>query len=161
MPCYFSNRHTPNHYSPPPPKKNQIPMKPKTSSCSLLFVLAFFAVCCLASPCLAASHKPANGTPARVYSTRETSGFETLAKETIAALDGGKRTEMVAKRTDLETAWDAKENVLKPKDVSSWTLLDKSLDRAISALRGSNVKLPAGKAALEDFLQKLASSTKQ
>jgi hypothetical protein len=142
----------PSHQTPSP-----IPMK----SQSLLLVLAIFAVCSLSSPTFAASHKPANGSPARVYSAQETSGFETLAKETIVALDAGDRNVMVAKLTDLETAWDAKEKVLKPKDASTWALLDKTLDRAISALRGTKVDLAAGKTALEDLLRMLESATKQ
>jgi hypothetical protein len=81
-------------------------------------------------------------------------------KETIAALDAGKNTEMVAKLTDLETAWDAKEDALKPKDEATWTLLDKTLDKAISALRSSKTNFPAGKAALKDLSDKLDEATK-
>ena len=98
--------------------------------------------------------------PARVYSAKETERFQALTKETLAALAAGKQAEMVAKLTDLETAWDEKEKALKPKDEGTWTLLDKTLDKAISSLRSSKTNLPKGKAALEDLLKKLEQATK-
>ena len=98
--------------------------------------------------------------PAQIYSAAETAKFQTLTKETLAALAAGKQTEMVAKLTDLETAWDDQEKVLRPKDETTWTTLDKTLDKAISALRSSHTNLNKGKAALQDLLEKLAQSTK-
>ena len=50
---------------------------------------------------------------------------------------------------------------LKPKDPATWTLLDKTLDKAISALRSSKTNLPAGKAALLDLIDKLEQATVQ
>jgi len=99
-------------------------------------------------------------SPAPVYTAKEMEGFITLAKETVAALDGGKNTEMIAKLTDLETAWDAQEETLKPKDPATWTSLDKTLDKSISALRSSKTDIPKGKAALEDLIKKLKQATK-
>ena len=78
----------------------------------------------------------------------------------IEALAAGKQTEMVAKLTDLETVWDDQEKVLRPKDEATWTQLDKTLDKAISALRSSHTNLPKGKAALENLLKKLEQATK-
>jgi hypothetical protein len=100
------------------------------------------------------------GSVSAVYTTQDTAEFRTLAKATVEALDAGKTTEMVAKLTDLETAWDAKEKTLKPKNPGTWETLDKTLDKAISALRSSKTNLPKGKAALEDFQKKLAQATK-
>ena len=100
------------------------------------------------------------GAVSGVYSSQDTAEFTTLAKATIEALDAGKNTEMVAKLTDLETAWDAKEKSLKPKDPKTWEVIDKTLDKAISALRSSKTNLPKGKSALEDLVKKLAQATK-
>ena len=111
--------------------------------------------------CLAKEKAATEATaPAQVYTAKETANFKALAKETIAALAAGKNTEMVAKLTDLETAWDAKEKVLKPKNQDTWTLLDKTLDKAISALRSSKTNIPKGKAALEELLKMLEQATK-
>ncbi len=114
------------------------------------------AIAVLDTPC----HAAEAGAVSAVYSAQDTAEFTTLAKATIEALDGGKNTEMVAKLTDLETAWDAKEKSLKPKDPKTWESIDKTLDKAISALRSSHTNLPKGKAALEDLIKKLAQATK-
>ena len=98
--------------------------------------------------------------PAPVYTTTETAEFITLAKATLDALAVGKQTEMVAKLTDLETAWDDKAKALKAKDSATWTLLDETLDKSISALRSSRTDLVKGKAALEDLIKKLGQATK-
>ena len=95
-----------------------------------------------------------------VYTADETKAFKELTKATIEAIDANKEKEMVTKITDLETAWDAKEETLKPKDPATWTSLDKTLDKAISAIRSSNVDLKKGKAALQSLLKKLDEATK-
>jgi hypothetical protein len=98
--------------------------------------------------------------PAKIYTNAETEKFKQLAKETLAALAAGKKDEMVAKLTDLETAWDDNESLLRPKNEVMWTTLDKTLDKAISALRSSHPNLDKGKAALESLLKKMEQATK-
>ena len=95
-----------------------------------------------------------------IYTAQETVEFQTLTKATLEALSAGKTTEVVEKLTDLETAWDAKEKVLKPKNEKIWVVIDKTLDQAISALRSSKKDPAKGKAALEDLLKKLEQATK-
>lgn len=99
-------------------------------------------------------------SPAQVYTSKETAEFKKLTKATLEALAAGKQTEMVGKLTDLETIWDEKEKVLKPKDEATWTLIDKTLDKGISALRSSKTNLKKGKAALEDLQKMLEQATK-
>ena len=110
----------------------------------------------------AADAKPAAATaaPAPVYTAAETKEFKALAKATLEALAAGNQTGMVAKLTDLETAWDDQEKVLRPKNEAIWTRLDKTLDQGISALRSSHTNLPKGKAALENLLKLLDQATK-
>ena len=95
-----------------------------------------------------------------IYSEKETAYFKKLAKATMAALDAGKETEMVEKLTDLETAWDDHEKTLRPKNEATWTSLDKTLDKAISALRSSHKNLKKGKVALENLAKNLELATK-
>ena len=95
-----------------------------------------------------------------IYTAKETAEFQTLTKATLEALNAGKTTEVVEKLTDLETAWDAQEKVLKPKNEKTWVVIDKTLDQAISALRSSKKDPAKGKAALEDLLKKLEQATK-
>lgn len=117
---------------------------------------AIFCVMLLSSPVRAAEATP----PAAVYNADETKAFKALAEATIQALDAGKEKEMVANITDLETAWDAKEDVLKPKNPATWTRIDKTLDKAISAIRGSKPDLKKGKAALQALVKELEQATK-
>ena len=95
-----------------------------------------------------------------VYTAKETAEFKALAKATLDALNAGKNMEVVEKLTDLETAWDAKESVLKPKNEKTWVLIDKTLDLAISALRSTKKDPAKGKTALEELLKKLDQATK-
>ena len=95
----------------------------------------------------------------KIYTAAETKEFIQLAKDTLANLAAGKQTEMVAKLTDLETAWDDKESMLRPKSETTWTLLDKTLDKAISALRSSHTDPAKGKAALEKLVKLLGDVT--
>jgi hypothetical protein len=108
----------------------------------------------------AAATAPVSVAPAPVYGAADTARFKALAKQTIVALDARKKSRMIAKLTDLETLWDEKETILSPKDPATWTIIDKTLDRAISALRSTRTDLAKGKAALQDFISKLDQATK-
>ena len=134
-----------------------------TRLCAAIIVSAVFLtiVGVSESSCHAAEPKAASPAGvAVVYTAKETAKFKELAKQTLAALAADKSTEMVAKLTDLETVWDEQEEVLKPKNEATWTIIDKTLDKGISALRSSKVNLKKGKAALEDLLVKLDAATK-
>jgi hypothetical protein len=95
-----------------------------------------------------------------IYTSQETQSFKDLAQATLDSLAAGKKEEMVAKLTDLETAWDEQEKNLRPRNEKIWTILDKTLDKAISALRGSKYNPEKGKANLNTLLQDLAKATK-
>jgi hypothetical protein len=95
-----------------------------------------------------------------VFAANETAPFKTLAKATLDALNAGKQTEMIAKLTDLETAWDDQENTLRPKSETVWVALDKSLDKVISSVRSSHPNLVTGKTALEDLIKRYDQATK-
>jgi len=132
-------------------------------SCSRA-LLCLLAIGLLSPAIRAEDAKPAPAAPAAaitpIYTQKETAEFTTLAKATLEALAAGKKEAMVAKLTDLETAWDEKENTLKPRDEKRWTTIDKTLDKAISALRGSKYNVAKGKAALELLIKEIAESTK-
>ncbi|MCX6921076.1 MAG: hypothetical protein NTX20_07115 [Verrucomicrobia bacterium] len=127
-------------------------------------LLGLLSLGLLAPAVRAEDAKPAPAAPASaitpIYTQMETSEFITLTKATLEALAAGKKEAMVAKLTDLETAWDEKENALKPRDEKRWTTIDKTLDKAISALRSSKYNAPKGKAALELLIKEITESTK-
>ncbi len=102
----------------------------------------------------------AAATPSAVYTAKELAEFKSLTTATLALLNADKITDAVAKLTDLETAWDAKEDALKPRSPATWTLLDSTLDEAIGTLRSTDKKdVPAGKATLQKLLTKLDQAT--
>ena len=125
----------------------------RSTSAGLLIALALLFTLAALPGC---GQKAASPT----YSASELANFKTLAEATLQALDTPGNTGMVAKLTDLETAWDDQEKVLKPKDPDTWTVLDKTLDKAISALRSSKTDIPKGKAALLELLKEFDQATK-
>lgn len=134
-------------------------MKKQIQISSKVIAILFSAIF-LCSTTVRAGKKDSEGAaPAQVYSQAETADLVALAKATGDALGAGKQTEMLAKLKDLETAWDKKEKDLKPKDEATWTLLDKDLDKVISALRKKS-DLEKGKVALESLLKGLEQATK-
>ena len=95
-----------------------------------------------------------------VFAASEIAPFKTLAQATLDALNASKQTEMIAKLTDLETAWDDQESTLRPKNETVWVALDKSLDKVISSVRSSHPNLVTGKTALEDLIKRYDQATK-
>jgi hypothetical protein len=85
----------------------------------------------------------------------------TLANSTASLLSSDKKSnELDTKITELESAWDAQEKALKPRDEARWTTIDKTLDKAIASIRGSKFDAKKGKEALDSFAKMLTDSTK-
>lgn len=58
-----------------------------------------------------------------------------------------------ARIKDLETSWDAAEAGIKPRAANDWHVLDKAIDRALSALRDGNPSPADCKATMDDLLK--------
>ena len=106
------------------------------------------------------SSSSSSSAMAKIYTKDQTDPLIALANATLAAVAADKKADMETKITELESAWDAQEKTLKPINQAQWTVIDKTLDKAIAALRGSKFDAKKGKDSLDSLVKMLTDSTK-
>lgn len=68
-------------------------------------------------------------------------------------MDKGDLPAAKARIKDLEVAWDSSEAGLKPRAAADWHMLDKAIDKALTALRADTPNQADSKAALDELLK--------
>lgn len=103
---------------------------------------------------MTASEKSQAQKPSKLGDLTE---FRSIAVDVASLIHQGNLVKAKMRIKDLEVAWDAAEAGLKPRDADDWHTLDKSIDKALTALRADSPSQVDCNQAITNLLQTFAT----
>ncbi|MEO5680948.1 MAG: hypothetical protein ABIS47_14915 [Acidimicrobiales bacterium] len=91
----------------------------------------------------------------QAFPSGEIAKFRTIAQDTLTKVQAGNQAAATKRVKDLESAWDADQATLQPRNQTAWSLLDRKVDTVLKALRAKTPDAAAERDALQGLLQTL------